>query len=78
MGTELWHPDIIVTDDLVKYCIEEQFIELAPIVSVKCIGEGWDNKVFLVDEKFIFRFVHSKIASQLIARENAVLKNLQS
>lgn len=77
MGTELWHPDINITDDIAQNIIEEQFNELAP-VKVKCIGKGWDNKVFLVNDQFIFRFPHREIAGQLIGRENAVLKNINS
>lgn len=40
------------------------------------IGEGWDNKVFLVNDKIIFRFPHRKIAVELISQENFVLNNL--
>lgn len=75
--TELWHSDINITDDFARKMIERQFSELAP-VEIKCIGEGWDNKVFLVNEKYIFRFPHRKIAATLIERENSVLKHLQS
>jgi len=75
MGTELWHPDIAISDDFAKNLIEDQFKELTP-VKIKCIGEGWDNKVFLVNGHFIFRFPHREIAGQLIERENAVLKSI--
>lgn len=77
MGNEQWHPDIIITDDFVRHLIEKQFSELAP-VKLQCIGEGWDNKVFLVNEDVIFRFPHRAISSSLIERENNVLKHLQS
>ncbi len=76
MGTELWHADIVITDDLAKNIIGKQFDELAP-VTLKCIGEGWDNKVFLVNEQYIFRFPRREIAAGLIERENVVLKQLQ-
>jgi aminoglycoside phosphotransferase (APT) family kinase protein len=76
MNTELWHPDITITDELACKLIEHQFKTLVP-VKLKCIGEGWDNKVFLVNEQFVFRFPHRKIAASLIERENTVLKHLQ-
>lgn len=76
MGTELWHPDINITDEFARSIIEKQFSKLTP-VKINCIGEGWDNKVFLVNDQFIFRFPHRKIAAVLIERENTVLKHLQ-
>ena len=76
MGTELWHPNINITDDFARNIIGKQFHELSPI-NIKRIGEGWDNKVFLVNNQFIFRFPHRKIAAPLIERENAVLGYLQ-
>lgn len=81
MSEEQWHPwhaDIQVTDELVKTCIQDQFPSLAPIKTMRCIGEGWDNKIFLVNEKIIFRFPRRKVAIELIERENSLLKNLQS
>ena len=75
MGDEQWHPDITVTDELAKNLIQDQFKGLSPL-DIKCIGEGWDNKVFLVNGTLIFRFPHREIAGQLIDRENAVLKNI--
>lgn len=76
MGIELWHPDINITDDIARNLIEKQFHLLSPI-DIKLIGEGWDNKVFLVNNQFIFRFPHRKIAATLIERESAVLGYLQ-
>jgi len=75
MSTELWHPDIIVDDDIVRKTIEAQFKELAPI-ELKFISEGWDNKIYLVNRNLIFRFPRRKIAANLIERENAILKYL--
>jgi aminoglycoside phosphotransferase (APT) family kinase protein len=77
MSSEQWHSDIVVTEALVKKCIEEQFSKLAPLQEIQCIGEGWDNKVFLVNRSIVFRFPRRKIAVQLIARENAVLVNME-
>jgi aminoglycoside phosphotransferase (APT) family kinase protein len=78
MSGEQWHADIEVTETVVKACVQDQFPVLSPIQSIRCIGEGWDNKVFLVNEKIIFRFPRRKIAIELIERENDLLKSLQS
>lgn len=74
--TQKWHADIDVTLEIAKHCIEEQFPQLLPINEIKCIGEGWDNKVFLINQKNIFRFPRRKIAVELIERETTVLDNL--
>lgn len=73
---EEWHADIHITEELVISCLQGQFPALLPIKKIKCIGEGWDNKVFLINEKIIFRFPRRKIAVALIERENAVLNKL--
>lgn len=78
MSTEKWHSDIDVTTKLARDCIERQFTEIGALQEIKCIGEGWDNKVFLVNQKIIFRFPRRKVAVQLIERENSVLKNIKS
>ena len=78
MSSEQWHADIEVTEVLAKTCIEEQFKQLAPLQEIMCIGEGWDNKVFLVNHSIVFRFPRRRVAVQLIERENAVLSSLQS
>lgn len=78
MTCELWHPEIEVTENIAKQCIEEQFAELTPLQELVCVGEGWDNKVFLVNREIIFRFPRRNIAVGLIDRENRVLKYLHA
>ena len=77
MGTEQWRPDINITDDFAKIIIAKQFPDLLPI-TIKPIGQGWDNTVFLVNNRFVFRFPHREIAAPLIERENAVLTHLHN
>jgi len=77
MTGERWHADIEVTDELVSRKIVEQFPEMAPLSSIQCIGEGWDNKAYMVNNTYIFRFPRRKIAVELIERENAILRHLQ-
>lgn len=78
MSREQWHAEIAITDEQVKNCLRDQFPALTPITEIQCIGEGWDNKVFLVNEAIIFRFPRRHIAVALIERENRILKNLSS
>jgi len=77
MTKQEWHPDIDITTTLAKNCIGKQFSALNPITDIKVIGEGWDNKVFLVNNSVIFRFPHREVSIQLIERENAILDALQ-
>ena len=72
-----WHADIKIDAELAKKLIDEQFPQLA-ITSINLIGEGWDNRVYLVNEKIVFRFPRRKVAVELIARENKLLPNLPS
>src|SRR5271170_47998 len=76
MANEEWHADIIITEELVRNCLQEQFPELLPIENLSCMGEGWDNKVFLVNQRYVFRFPRRKIAVELIEQENKILHAL--
>lgn len=78
MANEEWHSEIVITEELVKTCIQEQFPSLTPIQSLKKIGEGWDNQVFLLNDSIVFRFPHRKISVQLIEQENVLLQHLHS
>lgn len=78
MNHEAWHAEISISKEQVKNCLESQFPELSPLKEIICIGEGWDNLVFLVNQKIIFRFPRRKVAVALIERENQALKQLQS
>ena len=55
--------------------IAEQFPELA-LASLRPLAEGWDNAVWLVDERWAFRFPRRKIAIPGFERELAVLPGL--
>lgn len=80
MTQKPWQADIEVTDGLVHKLLEQQFPELMPI-EFHCVGEGWDNKAYLVDhenEQYIFRFPRRKVAIELIERENKILSELQN
>lgn len=76
--TEEWHADIQITEELVRDCLQAQFSFLTPIKEIRHLGEGWDNKVFLINGKTIFRFPRRKVAVELMERENKVLNNLST
>lgn len=78
MSSNAWDADIPLTMQQVKNCLKSQFPELLPLHEIICVGEGWDNRVFLVNQSFIFRFPRRKIAVGLLEQENKLLKHLQS
>jgi aminoglycoside phosphotransferase (APT) family kinase protein len=75
MTTPEWHPDIDISETVIKNILANQFPQII-INSIKLIGEGWDNRVYLVNEQIIFRFPRRKVAVELITRENKLLPNL--
>jgi aminoglycoside phosphotransferase (APT) family kinase protein len=67
-----WDPDVVVDEALVRALLAEQFPELAAR-SVRPLGEGFDNSVWVVDQQWAFRFPRRAIAVPLVAREVSVL-----
>jgi aminoglycoside phosphotransferase (APT) family kinase protein len=67
-----WDPDVVVDEALVRALVSEQFPELRAH-SVRLVGEGFDNSVWVVDEQWAFRFPRRAIAVPLVAREVSVL-----
>lgn len=67
-----WDADITIDEELVRSLLAEQFPELE-LRSVRILGEGFDNAVWLIDEECAFRFPRRAIAVPLVAREVAVL-----
>lgn len=76
MATQKWHADIEITLEIAQRAVQDQFPQLLPLTNIQCIGEGWDNKVFLVNETIIFRFPRRQVAVELINRETTLLNNL--
>jgi aminoglycoside phosphotransferase (APT) family kinase protein len=70
-----WDPDVTIDEPLVRALLTEQFPELS-LRSVRLVGEGFDNSVWLADEEWAFRFPRRAIAVDLVARELAVLPRL--
>lgn len=56
-----WAAEVAIDADVVRRVVGTQFPELA-LDSLRLIGEGWDNSVWLVDERWIFRFPRREVA----------------
>lgn len=67
-----WSAEIAVEEALARRLLASQFPELE-LGSVRRLGEGWDNSVWLVDEGWAFRFPHRLIAVPGVERELALL-----
>jgi aminoglycoside phosphotransferase (APT) family kinase protein len=67
-----WDPDIHIDEALVRAVVSDQFPEL-DVHTLRLVGEGFDNSVWLVDDEWAFRFPRRVLAVPLVARELAVL-----
>jgi aminoglycoside phosphotransferase (APT) family kinase protein len=70
----VWSPELVVDEPLVLRLLT-QFPELE-LRSLRRLAEGWDNSVWLVDERYAFRFPHREIAIPGFRRELEVLPRL--
>jgi aminoglycoside phosphotransferase (APT) family kinase protein len=70
-----WSPEVTVDEGLARRLISGQFPDVA-LESLRLIGEGWDNTVWLVDEHWVFRFPRRRLAIPGVEREIAALAAL--
>jgi aminoglycoside phosphotransferase (APT) family kinase protein len=70
-----WSAEVIVDEPLVRRLIDDQFPELAG-AKVRRLAEGWDNVVWLVDDRWAFRFPQRTMGAGLLERELRVLPRL--
>ena len=70
-----WDPDFTIDQPLVRALLAEQFPEL-DAASARLLGEGWDNSVWMVEERWAFRFPRREIAIPRVRRELDVLPRL--
>jgi aminoglycoside phosphotransferase (APT) family kinase protein len=68
----VWSAEVTVDEPLARRLIAGQFPELAS-ASVRRLAEGWDNVVWVVDERWAFRFPQRTMGAELIERELRVL-----
>lgn len=69
-----WDAERIVDEALARRLIAEQCFTPR---SLRLLGEGWDNTVWLADERYAFRFPRREVALAGVAREIMVLPKLR-
>jgi aminoglycoside phosphotransferase (APT) family kinase protein len=69
-----WSAEVTVDAELARRLIQEQFNW--EVGSLRLLGEGWDNIVWLVDERWTFRFPRRSVVVSGIEIEIAVLPQL--
>ena len=70
----VWAAEVVVDEELVRRLLA-RFPELE-VRSLRMLAEGWDNSVWVVDERYAFRFPRRAIAIPGVEREIAVLPRL--
>ena len=70
-----WDAEVLVDEALVQALLTDQFPEL-DTRSSRLLGQGWDNSVWVVEERWAFRFPRREIAIPGVEREIAVLPSL--
>ena len=70
-----WDAEVTIDGALVRALVEEQFPTL-DATSARLVGEGWDNAVWVVEERWAFRFPRRAIAIPGVERELSVLPRL--
>jgi aminoglycoside phosphotransferase (APT) family kinase protein len=70
-----WRPEVVVDAGWARRLIGAQFPEVE-LGSLRLLGEGWDNTVWLVDERWVFRFPRREVVIPGFERELAVLPRL--
>ena len=76
MQRHQWTADIVISVDLAREVIAEQFPQFKGL-TIAPLGEGWDNAAFVVDGRTVFRFPRREIAVELIELEAAVLPRVE-
>jgi aminoglycoside phosphotransferase (APT) family kinase protein len=69
-----WKPELVVDEALARRLLA-QFAELEPR-SLRLIGEGWDNTVWLLDGNWVFRFPRREVVLPGIENEISLLPRL--
>lgn len=73
--SNIWDKTIDIKEALVSELISSQFKLKTSVI--KSLGEGYDNSAFLVNDKFVFRFVHrEQLSPTCMANEITLLPYL--
>ncbi len=70
-----WSAEVVVGRDVAYRLIAGQFDALA-VAELRLLSEGWDNTVWLVDRRWVFRFPRREAVVPGIEREMALLPRL--
>jgi aminoglycoside phosphotransferase (APT) family kinase protein len=70
-----WAPERVVDEELARRLIRSQFPKLEA-ATLELLGEGWDMTVWLVDDRWTFRFPRKEFALPGIRREIELLPGL--
>ena len=70
-----WSAEVAVDRDLAYRLVAGQFEELEP-AELRLLSEGWDNTVWLVNQRWVFRFPRRAVVIPGIEREIALLPRL--
>jgi aminoglycoside phosphotransferase (APT) family kinase protein len=71
----VWAAEVDVDERLVRGLLAQLGLEDAPL---RKLAEGWDNSVWVVDERYVFRFPRREVAIPGVERELRVLPKLAS
>jgi len=74
MTNKIIPSDVDIQESLVASLLEKQFN--LTVTSCALLGEGFDNKVFLINNHIVFRFPRREVAVQLIRHELMLLPKL--
>ena len=69
----VWTAEVEVDEPLVRALLAQFGLEAA---ALRKLAEGWDNSVWVVDERYAFRFPRRAVAVPLLERELAMLPKL--
>lgn len=69
----MWTAEVVIDEGLVRRLLARFPSSRS---ALRRLAEGWDNSVWVVDERFAFRFPRRAIAIPGIEREIAVLPTL--
>lgn len=71
-----WEATITARQEDLRAAIEAQFPDIGPITAWELIGSGWDNDVWRVNERWVFRFPRRRLAIQLLECERVILPRI--
>ncbi len=76
--TTPWQQTIPIDETLAQQLIASQFPEIT-IKSFRYLGEGWDNKVYLINDELVFRFPRRhECALECMQKEIGIMTKLAS